>query len=114
MAFNRDVRGRETVEAAAHLSTVRMAMKVAQKLTQLVIMDDISDARTPMPITWKIWGAAADTSTCQQEPHLKSKALLRGGTLREQLWCNASKRRRSSQQSLQQILAALRSWHGSS
>ncbi len=30
---------------------------MAQKLTQLVIMDDISDARTPMPITWKIWGA---------------------------------------------------------
>lgn len=41
---------------------MRMATKVAQKLTQLVIMDDISDARTPMPITWNIWGAAAHTN----------------------------------------------------
>ena len=54
------MQGREEA-AAGNLSTVRMATKVAQKLTQLVIMDDISDARTPMPMTWKIWGAGAPT-----------------------------------------------------
>ncbi len=40
-----------------YLSTVKMAPKVATMLTAFVMRDDISDARTPMPMTWKIWGA---------------------------------------------------------
>jgi hypothetical protein len=59
-----------------HLSTVKMAMKVAQKLTQLVIMLDIRDARTPMPITWNICGAVHAHRRCQQLASLLSQTLI--------------------------------------
>ncbi len=43
--------------AESYLSTTQMAITVATMLTALVIMEDIREAVTPMPITWKIWGA---------------------------------------------------------
>lgn len=35
-------------------------------LTALVIMEDIREDRTPMPMTWKIWGANCRANTRSQ------------------------------------------------
>ena len=48
--------------AESYLSTTQMAMTVATMLTALVIMEDIREAVTPMPITWKIWGANCNST----------------------------------------------------
>ena len=42
-------------------------------LTALVMSEDISDARTPMPMTWKIWGA----NCTQQTKHSFRRPFLR-------------------------------------